>query len=100
MVWVMSLMSWVDLLKTHLFDECVIVDFDVDVDRSVRKCLENLSEERDACVFGTLTETLYAEKHRVESVECYHANDSMSHWPNKDKALTAESRSICVPVPL
>lgn len=54
-------------IETHLFDECVIVDFDVDVDRSVRKCLKNLSEERDACVFGTLTETLYTEKHRVET---------------------------------
>lgn len=54
-------------IETHLFDECVIVDFDVDVDGSVRKCLKNLSEERDACVFRTLAETLYTEKHRVET---------------------------------
>lgn len=54
-------------IETHLFDECVIVDFDVYVDRSVRKCLKHLSEQRDACVFGTLAETLYTEKHRVET---------------------------------
>lgn len=49
--------------ETHLSDERVIVDFDVYVDRSVRKCLENLSEEGDACVLSPLAEKLCRQKH-------------------------------------
>lgn len=48
--------------ETHLFDERVIVDFDVYVDGSVREGLKDLGEEGDAGVCPPLTETLCREK--------------------------------------
>lgn len=47
---------------THLSDECVIVDFDVDVDGGVGKCIKNVPEEGDAFVLSPLTETLCKDK--------------------------------------
>lgn len=36
----------------YLFDQHVVVHFDVDVDRSVRKCLKHLFQEWNAVVFS------------------------------------------------
>lgn len=53
------------LIDTHLFDQRVVVDFDVYVDGRVRKSLKDLSEEGNALIFSPLTEKLYTENHEV-----------------------------------
>lgn len=43
---------------THLLDERVVVDLDVDVDGRVGERVKHVAEERDALVLASLTETL------------------------------------------
>lgn len=82
---------WLDLLNHNLSDERVVVDFDVDVDGSVGKCLKDLSEEGDARVLSPLTETLCTEKHKAETASvwtprgarCRRVNSSMTHGPHQ-----------------
>lgn len=57
--------------ETHLFDERVIVHFDVYVDGGVGKGLENLSEQGDAGVLSPLAETLCTEKRKVETASVW-----------------------------
>lgn len=50
------------LLKPDLFDESVVVDFDVNIDRCGGEILEDFSQQRDALVIAALTVALYSDK--------------------------------------
>lgn len=83
----------------HLFDERVIVDFDVDVDGSAGKCLKNLSEQGDARVLSPLAETLCTEKHKVQTAPVWTQRSIRRRALTRKLQHDSLARSICVRVP-
>lgn len=53
--------------ETHLLDEHVVVDLDVNVDGGIRKCIKDVHEERDAFALSALAETLCTDEDKSRS---------------------------------
>lgn len=54
----------------YLFDQHIVVHFDVNVDRSLWKCLEHLFQERNTVIFS-LTVTFWGNKKVVTAVAIF-----------------------------
>lgn len=80
-------------INTHLFDERVVVDLDVNVDGGVGKSVKHVLEERDALVVSPLTETLCTDQSEAGTQMCTSATQYLLHKEWVPHVCVRERRS-------